>query len=66
MGGQIYRSEIKKKTYEYDYTTDNPNYRNYIVQPGVDDNSRIYKLYDDGENIRRVRDIIYEKYICSH
>ena len=62
VGGEVYRSEIKKKTYEYDYTTDNPNYRNYIVQPGVDDYSRIYKLYDDGSKIRRVRDIIYEKY----
>lgn len=62
VGGNIYRSEIKKKTYEYDYTTDNPNYRNYMALPGVDKYSRIYKLYSDGDKIRRTRDIIYEKY----
>lgn len=62
IGGSFNKTDIRKKTYEYDYTTDNPNYRNYIVQPGVDDYSRIYKLYDDGDQIRRVRDILYESY----
>ena len=56
------QSDIRKKEYEYDYTRDNPNFNSLFLNSVTDDNSRIYKVYEDAETIRRAKKIIYEKY----
>ena len=54
--------DIRKKEYEYDFTRDNPNFNSMFLNSATDDNSRIYKVYEDAEIIRRAKRIVYEKY----
>ena len=54
--------DIRKKEYEYDFTRDNPNFNSMFLNSATDDNSRIYKVYEDAEIIRRAKKIVYEKY----
>lgn len=54
--------DIRKKEYEYDFTRDNPNFNSMFLNSTTDDNSRIYKVYEDAEIIRRAKRIVYEKY----
>ena len=54
--------DIRKKEYEYDFTRDNPNFNSMFLNSITDDNSRIYKVYEDAEIIRRAKRIVYEKY----
>ena len=53
--------DIRKKEYEYDFTRDNPNFNSMFLNSATDDNSRIYKVYEDAEIIRRAKRIVYEK-----
>ncbi len=62
FGGTVTQTEISKKEYEYDYTRDNPNFNSLFLNGLTDDNSRIYKVYEDAEAIKRAKKIIYEKY----
>ena len=54
--------DVRKKEYEYDFTRDNPNFNSLFLNSATDDNSRIYKVYEDAEVIRRAKRIVYEKY----
>ena len=65
FAGKIESVDIIKKTYEYDYTTDNPNYKLFYLDPTTNDNSRIYKIFEDGDKIRRAKKIIDEKYFSE-
>ena len=56
---------LEKKIYEYDYTTDNPNFKALYLDPTTDDKSRIYKVFEDGDKIRRAKSIIDEKYLSQ-
>ena len=62
FGIETKHSEIRKKEYEYDFTRDNPAFNNLFINSATDDNSRIYKVYEDADKIRRAKKIIYEKY----
>ena len=62
FGAQVKQVDIRKKEYEYDYTRDNENYNSLFLNPATIDESRIYKVYQDSEIIRRPKKIIYEKY----
>lgn len=62
FGAQVKQVDIRKKEYEYDYTRDNENYNSLFLNPVTTDESRIYKVYQDNEIIRRPKKIIYEKY----
>ena len=53
---------IRKKEYEYDFTRDNPNFNSMFLNSVTDDNSRIYKVYEDADIIKRAKKIVYEKY----
>ena len=56
---------VEKKTYEYDYTTDNPNFKALYLSATTDDKSRIYKVFEDGDKIRRAKSIIDENYLSQ-
>ena len=62
FGVQVKQVDIRKKEYEYDYTRDNENYNSLFLNSVTTDESRIYKIYQDNEIIRRPKKIIYEKY----
>ncbi len=62
FGAAISQKEIRKKEYEYDYTRDNPNFNSLFLKNTTDDNSRIYKVYEDANTIKRAKKIVYEKY----
>ncbi|EEY34699.1 LPS-assembly protein LptD [Pseudoleptotrichia goodfellowii] len=62
FGVETKHSDIKKKEYEYDFTRDNPAFNNLFLDSTTDDNSRIYKVYEDTDKIKRAKKIIYEKY----
>ena len=62
FGAQVKQIDIRKNEYEYDYTRDNENYNTLFLNPATTDESRIYKIYEDNEKIRRPQKIIYEKY----
>ena len=54
--------DVRKKEYEYDFTRDNPNFNSMFLNSVTDDNSRIYKVYEDADIIKRAKKIVYEKY----
>ena len=62
FGVSTKETDIKKKEYEYDFTRDNPNFNSLFLDSATDDNSRIYKVYEDAEKIRRAKKIVYEKF----
>ena len=62
FGAQVKQVDVRKKEYEYDYTRDNENYNSLFLNPVTTDESRIYKVYQDNEIVRRPKKIIYEKY----
>ena len=62
FGAQVKQVDIRKKEYEYDYTRDNENYNSLFLNSATTDESRIYKIYQDNEIIRRPKKILYEKY----
>lgn len=62
FGVETKHTDIRKKEYEYDFTRDNPAFDNLFLNSATDDNSRIYKVYEDAEKIKRAKKIIYEKY----
>ena len=62
FGAATKQVNIRKKEYEYDFTRDNPNFNSMFLNPVTDDNSRIYKVYEDADIIKRAKKIVYEKY----
>lgn len=54
--------DIRKKEYEYDYTRDNENFNDLFINNSTKRDSKIYKIYEDGDTIKRAKKIIYEKY----
>ena len=62
FGAATKQVNIRKKEYEYDFTRDNPNFNSMFLNSVTDDNSRIYKVYEDADIIKRAKKIVYEKY----
>ena len=62
FGAETKQVDIRKKEYEYDFTRDNPNFNSMFLNSVTDDNSRIYKVYEDADIIKRAKKIVYEKY----
>ena len=62
FGAQVKQVDVQRKEYDYDYTRDNENYNSLFLNSSTNDESRIYKVYEDNETIRRAKKIIYEKY----
>ena len=62
FGAETKQVDIRKKEYEYDFTRDNPNFNSMFLNSVTDDNSRIYKVYEDAVIIKRAKKIVYEKY----
>lgn len=62
FGAATKQVNIRKKEYEYDFTRDNPNFNSMFLNSVTDDSSRIYKVYEDADIIKRAKKIVYEKY----